>query len=877
LRKSTKKRSESPPAELPSLRRSTRQKTTGSCASTSRRGSGLGKRGAAEARRQEKMADPDNNQDGVNSSAARTDETPQGAAGSKAQQLLQGLQATDESQQLQAVIEMCQLLVMGNEETLGGFPVKSVVPALITLLQMEHNFDIMNHACRALTYMMEALPRSSAVVVDAIPVFLEKLQVIQCIDVAEQALTALEMLSRRHSKAILQAGGLADCLLYLEFFSINAQRNALAIAANCCQSITPDEFHFVADSLPLLTQRLTHQDKKSVESTCLCFARLVDNFQHEENLLQQVASKDLLTNIQQLLVVTPPILSSGMFIMVVRMFSLMCSNCPTLAVQLMKQMSSTNCSLHTDMNGLNNNNSVDIAETLHFLLCGASNGSCQEQIDLVPRSPQELYELTSLICELMPCLPKEGIFAVDTMLKKGNAQNTDGAIWQWRDDRGLWHPYNRIDSRIIEAAHQVGEDEISLSTLGRVYTIDFNSMQQINEDTGTARAIQRKPNPLANTNTSGHSELKKDDARAQLMKEDPELAKSFIKTLFGVLYEVYSSSAGPAVRHKCLRAILRIIYFADAELLKDVLKNHAVSSHIASMLSSQDLKIVVGALQMAEILMQKLPDIFSVYFRREGVMHQVKNLAESEALLTSPPKVCTNGSGTLGTTTTISTGTATAATNAAADLGSPSLQHSREDSLDLSPQGRLSDVLKRKRLPKRGPRRPKYSPPRDDDKVDNQAKSPTTTQSPKSSFLASLNPKTWGRLSTQSNSNNIEPARTAGVDGGTECLVEIRSIVSESDVSSFEIQHSGFVKQLLLYLTSKSEKDAVSRDIRLKRFLHVFFSSPLPGEEPLGRLEPLENAPLLALVHKMNNCLSQMEQFPVKVHDFPSGNGTGSR
>ncbi|NXL58179.1 TRIPC ligase, partial [Chordeiles acutipennis] len=957
LRKSTKKRSESPPAELPSLRRSTRQKTTGSCASTSRRGSGLGKRGAAEARRQEKMADPDNNQDGVNSSAARTDETPQGAAASssvagavgmttsgesesddsemgrlqallearglpphlfgplgprmsqlfhrtigsgassKAQQLLQGLQATDESQQLQAVIEMCQLLVMGNEETLGGFPVKSVVPALITLLQMEHNFDIMNHACRALTYMMEALPRSSAVVVDAIPVFLEKLQVIQCIDVAEQALTALEMLSRRHSKAILQAGGLADCLLYLEFFSINAQRNALAIAANCCQSITPDEFHFVADSLPLLTQRLTHQDKKSVESTCLCFARLVDNFQHEENLLQQVASKDLLTNIQQLLVVTPPILSSGMFIMVVRMFSLMCSNCPTLAVQLMKQ---------------------NIAETLHFLLCGASNGSCQEQIDLVPRSPQELYELTSLICELMPCLPKEGIFAVDTMLKKGNAQNTDGAIWQWRDDRGLWHPYNRIDSRIIE---------------------------QINEDTGTARAIQRKPNPLANANTSGHSELKKDDARAQLMKEDPELAKSFIKTLFGVLYEVYSSSAGPAVRHKCLRAILRIIYFADAELLKDVLKNHAVSSHIASMLSSQDLKIVVGALQMAEILMQKLPDIFSVYFRREdffckGVMHQVKNLAESEALLTSPPKVCTNGSGTLGTTTTISTGTATAAGNAAADLGSPSLQHSREDSLDLSPQGRLSDVLKRKRLPKRGPRRPKYSPPRDDDKVDNQAKSPTTTQSPKSSFLASLNPKTWGRLSTQSNSNNIEPARTAGVsglaraaskdtisnnrekikgwikeqahkfveryfssenmdgsnpalnvlqrlctateqlnlqvDGGTECLVEIRSIVSESDVSSFEIQHSGFVKQLLLYLTSKSEKDAVSRDIRLKRFLHVFFSSPLPGEEPLGRLEPLENAPLLALVHKMNNCLSQMEQFPVKVHDFPSGNGTGS-
>lgn len=64
-------------------------------------------------------------------------------AATKAQQLLQGLQATgDEGQQLQAVIEMCQMLVMGNEDTLAGFPVKQVVPALIALLNMEHNFDM---------------------------------------------------------------------------------------------------------------------------------------------------------------------------------------------------------------------------------------------------------------------------------------------------------------------------------------------------------------------------------------------------------------------------------------------------------------------------------------------------------------------------------------------------------------------------------------------------------------------------------------------------------------------------------------------------------------------------------------------------------------
>jgi len=72
------------------------------------------------------------------------------------------------------------------------------------------------------------------------------------------------------------------------------------------------------------------------------------------------------------------------------------------------------------------------------------------------------------------------------------------------------------------------------------------------------------------------------------------------------------------------------------------------------------------------------------------------------------------------------------------------------------------------------------------------------------------------------------------VDGGLESLVEISGIVSESDVSSFEIQHSGLVKQLLLYLTSSTEHDAVGRDVRLKRFLNVFFGCPVRREPQHG-------------------------------------------
>lgn len=52
---------------------------------------------------------------------------------------------------------------------------------------------------------------------------------------------------------------MAACLTYLDFFSINAQRAALAITANCCQNMNADEFHYVSKSLPLLSNRITQQ------------------------------------------------------------------------------------------------------------------------------------------------------------------------------------------------------------------------------------------------------------------------------------------------------------------------------------------------------------------------------------------------------------------------------------------------------------------------------------------------------------------------------------------------------------------------------------------------------------------------------------------
>ncbi len=53
---------------------------------------------------------------------------------------------------------------MATEETLVGFSVESFLPALISLISCEASADVMLFACRAIAYVLDAIPGSSAAV-----------------------------------------------------------------------------------------------------------------------------------------------------------------------------------------------------------------------------------------------------------------------------------------------------------------------------------------------------------------------------------------------------------------------------------------------------------------------------------------------------------------------------------------------------------------------------------------------------------------------------------------------------------------------------------------------------------------------------------------
>ena len=479
----------------------------------------------------------------------------------------------------------------------------------------------------------------------------------------------------------------------------------------------PEEFVHVMDALSTLSSRLVHEDKKSSESACLALSRLAESYKNDMNRLRDVAKPEVLSNLQQILASNPPSVSSNTFVTVLHILVIMASHGSAVGPMLLKKdigttirqllvksrgpgnfaghstsnrrgvtLASTSAQAHESHNGSTSSMISDqlgagagCSTEIEQLQVGAVKMTnmpttkdileSNKFIELIQRNPQELYEITSLIAELMPPLPADGIFAVDALLIRPGAYIRDPVLWQWQDDKGNWHTYGYNDCRLIEAAHVAGEEEATLSASGKSFVLNLSSMHEIREDSGTARPIQRKlTSQLQQSSIGLNSTVASDVSNTELIAENAKkehtehlrMTSDLTRLLLPVLLEVYSTSAGPGVRHSCIQAFLRMIYHSSTELLLEVVSVSGVSSQIAGMLSSGDLKIIVGALQLSEILLQKMPEEFGVHFRREGVLHQIQKLTDPD----NPISVSSYNESPLSSSTAWSTSSAlTTATN----------------------------------------------------------------------------------------------------------------------------------------------------------------------------------------------------------------------
>ncbi|CAN4107359.1 unnamed protein product [Withania somnifera] len=352
-------------------------------------------------------------------------------------------------------------------------------------------------------------------------------------------------------------------------------------------------------------------------------------------------------------------------------------------------------------------------------------------------------------------------------------------------------------------------------------------------------------------------------AREKLLNDQPELLKQFGMDLLPVLIQVYGSSVNSPVRHMCLSAIGKLMYFSSANMIQSLNNVTNISSFLAGVLAWKDPQVLVPALQIAEILMEKLPGIFSKMFVREGVVHAVDALVLSSA----------HGSAS-------SQPSSAEKDNDCIPGSSRSRRNRRRGSNSNADASSIEDP--KSTVPGSGP------PP-------NSLEIPKTSSSLR--IAVSTGAKSFKDKYFPSDSGATEVGVTddllllkdlcmklnAGVDeqiskpkGKSKASVPRLGDISARDgVSTFEFIGSGVVASLLNYFTcgyfskerisdpnlSRLRQQAIRR---YKSFIAVALPSSVGGNM----------VPMTVLVQKLQNALSSLERFPVVLtHSSRSSTG----
>lgn len=233
--------------------------------------------------------------------------------------LIAGLKKKDQPYLvLETLNELSERLLMLNAVTAqGSLPAQDLSTALVSILKdpsLQEELEVQLVACRCLYNFIEVnLDYVNILLHDgAIEALQAKLMEISYIDLAEQALQALYLMSKECGHVIFKKNCLSACLMYLDFFTIHAQRKAVDITANSVKTIRESDFHLVEEIFPTL-QRIVIEfsDPQELESAWLAITRIINNFK-KSDLLGRLVDDELLNKIISVISSTDTTLSTNL-------------------------------------------------------------------------------------------------------------------------------------------------------------------------------------------------------------------------------------------------------------------------------------------------------------------------------------------------------------------------------------------------------------------------------------------------------------------------------------------------------------------------------------------------------------------------------------
>ena len=119
------------------------------------------------------------------------------------------------------------------------------------------------------------------------------------------------------------------------------------------------------------------------------------------------------------------------------------------------------------------------------------------------------------------------------------------------------------------------------------------------------------------------------EKRRSLLMDCKAQLKRFATILLPTLTDAFSSTVNLGVRQKVLVAQLKMLHDLGPSVIEEALRTVPYASFLGSILSQKDHPTLVSlALRCAELLFQRLEDVYQYQFHREGVISEIVKLAE---------------------------------------------------------------------------------------------------------------------------------------------------------------------------------------------------------------------------------------------------------
>lgn len=423
------------------------------------------------------------------------------------------------------------------------------------------------------------------------------------------SLQTLEKISTDFPTAIVREGGLSAMLQFLDFFNLHVQRTAMNAAANCCRRLTAESFPMVRDVLPIIQNVLTYSDQRLVESACRCVVSAVESYRHQPEILEQFLTGGLVNAVNSLLLpsststsagtaASTTNISAGTYTNVLKALGTGAKASPKVAVTMLENnLVETLYHLLTGSpapaedgsggagpagTGASHANAMEIsidneggAEQAAVAVLGASeNGEAGAVVadmavlqNLAQRPKEQVQEALSLVAELLPPLPRDGVFDSRSYSEKA---------------------YQKKRSADKKAAKEKAKSSKAASTStapAEVGNGDVIIKQEVEED---AAESSSKPTtstssvPITPRTSSANKpervkserEIVKEQAqlkRVEMLKGREGLMKRFTQLVLPTLVEVYAASVALHVRSKAILGILKLLSYVEAEPLREVL------------------------------------------------------------------------------------------------------------------------------------------------------------------------------------------------------------------------------------------------------------------------------------------------------------------